>query len=192
MRTPYETPGHALAHPLVKLSVGVIGLLLLQQIAIALPVLHELVIPGLHLAPVDLARLLVLTGVLAVILITGGEFSGRLRASYPGFPELSQLARLLALLVVAGMAYRVYLPVAVPLLGESLAVYQVVMLALVAVPLVAFALTFFANLGKLALMVLDGFRSLLRVEPSLRCVECGGFAPPGAGFCPRCGQSLAG
>lgn len=188
-----------LLRPVVKLVAGVVGLLLLEYIILALPMVKELPSPGLSISILQIVSAIIATVIIILLINFGIEISQTCRVFFPTFQGSGTIVHLAVVLVTILVAYRAYQELARLFLGQYLWVYSLAFLVLTLLPLIYLVYLCYTNLDKLADVAVKGFspsRTPLRPSPAVEqpagrtCSKCGAVLARGAKFCRECGTPV--
>ena len=92
--------------PILKLAIAVVGLLLLQMLVSALPMVQEIPAPSnLPLPVVEIVKVIIATVILALLVNFAFEIEDNLELAFPTFSQGGVTARWLILLVAVLIAY---------------------------------------------------------------------------------------
>lgn len=159
-----EVQSRTLAFPLVRLIIGALVLLALKEIAVQIPLLRQVATPWLLFTPAEWVDILTKTGVLALLVLTMQDVTSRLHRDLPGLAMVPRMVQLLALFVILGWAYAVYLPLATVLLQGAVYLYQLVMMVAVVATGIGFVVAFLRGLNPLSAALLAWIRGALAVD----------------------------
>ncbi len=182
--------------PVLKIVITVIGLLILQTVVLALPMVHEILPSDFPIPIPDIVKMLVATAILVVAVKFAGEIDSNLAQAYPALPQAGRVARWTTLLVSVLFAYTSYRILADTLFGiagDLTWTYDLAFLGLALIPLVNLVLLSYQNLDKFIDVAVSGARSLKSNQAlpvaaeQLSCGSCGAGLDAGAKFCGNCG-----
>ena len=184
--------------PVLKLVIAVAGLLLLQTLVSALPMVREIPAPsGLPLPVLELVKVVIATVILVLLVNFAFEIEDNLEVSFPAFPQGGVIVRWFVLLVAVLLAYGTYRILAETFLGAYVWLYPLVFLGLAVVPLVSMVLLSYRHIDKLIGVALTGMRTLGagkgmgRAKGQLQCASCGAALDSGVKFCRACGAPVS-
>ena len=146
-----------LLRPVVKLVAGVVGLLLLEYIILALPMVKELPSPGLSISILQIVSAIIATAIIILLINFGIEISQACRVFFPTFQGSGTIAHMVVVLVTILVAYKSYQDLAQVFLGKHLWAYLLAFLVLILLPLIYLVYLCYINLDKLADVTLGGF-----------------------------------
>lgn len=188
---------------ILRLVVGVIGLIALRLIAEALPMMRDLpsVIPTIISA-------IIMTALIGVILWFGRDMKSKLPFLLPRFSDSGNMAFALVGLAAIVVGYFAYYDLILPLSNLTW-LYSSVFLLLALVDLVALIILAYRNIDKLTQLGKQGpswtpmsqssggptptSGAITEKQGNLaqnRCPNCGWIASSGDVFCGSCGQRL--
>ncbi|MGC1686208.1 MAG: zinc ribbon domain-containing protein, partial [Candidatus Acidiferrales bacterium] len=148
-----------------------------------------------HLAifPITIARAVVDTLILVLLVFFGLELRNLYRSSYPRFPDLGQILNLCVLTIVAAIAYVSYQGIAYPLIGaDGQQAYDWIFLLIGLAPLIGLVVMAARNMDSLTSLIMrSGTGSATAVVGSIACGSCGHPMQLGTKFCPNCGAGSA-
>jgi hypothetical protein len=179
--------------PILKLIIAVVGLLLLQVLVSALPMIREIPTPSnLPLPVVEIVQIIIATVILALLVNFAFEIEDNLELAFPTFTQGGITARWLILLMAVLIAYWSYHALAETFLGSQAWIYSLVFLGLALVPLINLVFHSYQNIDTLIGVAVAGIHTLsVRKEPTLTtpplCASCGVALSPGTKFCRGCG-----
>lgn len=190
-----------LLRPVVKLVAGVVGLLLLEYIILALPMVKELPSPGLSISIPQIVSAIIATVIIILLINFGIEISQARRIFFSTFRSSGTIVHTAVVLATIPVAYQAYQELAQIFLGKYLWAYSLAFLVLTLLPLIYLVYLCYINLDKLADMAVKGFpRSQGSFRPSpvaepppagKRCSKCDAVLAPGVKFCRECGTLVA-
>jgi hypothetical protein len=145
-----------------------------------------------HMAifPITIARAVIDTLILLLLIFFGLELKNLCRSGYARFPDLGQVLNLCILAIVAAIAYVSYQGLLYPLIGpDGQAVYDWVFLLIGLAPLIGIAIMASRNMDRLTALVMrsGSLVATAGVEVPVCAGGCGYAIPPGTRFCPNCG-----
>src|SRR5712692_7153813 len=117
--------------PVLKLVIAVAGLLVLQALVSALPMVREIPVPsGLPLPVLEIVKVVIATVILVLVVNFAFEIGDNLEVAFPAFPQGGAIARWFLLLVAVLIAYGAYRALAETFLGDYAWMYALVFLGL--------------------------------------------------------------
>ena len=180
--------------PALKLIIAVVGLLLLQVLVSALPMIREIPTPSnLPLPVVEIVKVIIATVILVLLVNFAFEIRDNLEIAFPTFPQGGVIVQWLILLVAVLIAYWSYHTLAETFLGSQVWIYSLAFLGLALVPLINLVLHSYQNIDKLIGIAVTGIQTLgagrgsTQTTVSLLCTGCGAVLSPGTKFCRGCG-----
>lgn len=179
---------------IVQLVISLIALFLLRILVDSLPVLSDSgPVPGFDVSVAVLAKAGVDTLILVVVLAFGRQLSGHVQALRPSIRDLSTILYLTVVVVVMGIAYKVYEDVAFGLLDGDVTIYSWIFLIAILVPLGYLAFLVFQNLEAVTDVILSrGTFHPVKVsrDEDSSCPNCGTIVGAEEKFCTSCGTKL--
>lgn len=180
----------AVFNSFLRLSVAVIGLLSLQLITQALPMMRDL--PAIVPLILNVSILTVLIG---VMIWFGIRLRSQLSTLVKTFPVIGSMTLLLTGFVSILIAYFAYREIVTPQLGQLAWVYPLTFLVLAIGTLSALIVLAFTNIDKLTNLttrrVLPAEQNPQSSSPALnQCLRCGSTPEATDFFCGVCGQRL--
>src|SRR5687768_565538 len=95
--------------PVLKLVIAVVGLLILQVLVSALPMVREIPVPsGLPLPVLEIVKVIIASVILVLLVNFAFEIEDNLEVTYPAFPQGGGIVRWFVLLVAVLLAYGTY------------------------------------------------------------------------------------
>ena len=183
--------------PVLKLVITVAGLLLLQALVSALPMVREIPVPScLPLPVLEIVKVVIATVILVLLVNFSFEIEDNLEVTFPSFPQGGAIARWLIFLIAILVAYGAYRLLAEAFLGTYAWVYALVFLGLALVPLINMVLLSYQNIDKLIGVAVAGMqtfgtgRGASQGKGQVQCASCGTALNPGAKFCRGCGAPV--
>lgn len=180
--------------PVLKLVIAAVGLLILQVLVSALPMVREIPVPsGLPLPVLEIVKVVIASVILVLLVNFAFEIEDNLEITFPAFPQGGIIVRWSVLLVAVLLAYGTYRILAETFLGAYVWLYPLVFLGLALVPLVSMVLLSYQHIDKLIGVALTGIQTVStggetgRVKGQVRCASCGVVLHPGVKFCRVCG-----
>jgi len=180
--------------PVLKLVIAVVGLLILQVLVSALPMVREIPVPsGLPLPVLEIVKVIIASVILVLLVNFAFEIEDNLEITYPTFPQGGVIVRWFVLLVAVLLAYGTYRILAETFLGAYVWLYPLVFLGLALVPLVSMVLLSYQHIDKLIGIAMTGIPTVSaggetsRVKRQVQCASCGAVLQPGVKFCRVCG-----
>lgn len=185
--------------PLLKLIVAVVGLLILQFLVSSLPMVREIPVPAsLPLPVIAIAKIVIATVILALLVNFAFEIGDNLEVTFPAFPQGGVMVRWFVLLVAVLIAYWAYHILAETFLGSYSWAYSLMFLGLALVPLISLVVLNYQHIDTLidlAMGRMQTFRaerlSTSRIREQLLCAGCDATLQTGAKFCRKCGTPVA-
>src|SRR5437773_1409165 len=111
--------------PVLKLVIAVVGLLILQVLVSALPMVREVPVPSsLPLPVAEIIKVLITSVILVLLINFAFEIGDNLEVAFPTFPQGRAIARWSFLLVAVLIAYGAYRILAETFLGDYTWIYS--------------------------------------------------------------------
>jgi len=187
-----NTPAFRIWHALVRLAVGVVGLLALRAIVLRLPMLKDITFSFVSLSFAELGALVALTAMFVLIYVFARQLPNLIGDRGPSALVLGQLGEYALLLLIVVLAYTSYRQLAEAVLLSQRWIYGTAFIVLGILPIVGIAVLTYRNLDMLTASLLRAVRGdASRSRPLTSCPTCHQQVQSGTVFCPSCGASLA-
>jgi len=146
-----------------------------------------------HLAifPITIARGVIDSLILGLLVFFGLELKNLYRAGYPRFPDLGQILNLSILTIVAAIAYVSYQGLVYPLVGaDGQQTYDWIFVVIGLLPLIGIVIMAARNMDRLTALIMPSATATGPiVAGTIACASCGGRMQVGTKFCPNCGAA---
>jgi uncharacterized Zn finger protein (UPF0148 family) len=187
-----NTPAFRIWHALVRLAVGVVGLLALRAIVLRLPMLKDITFSFVSLSFAELSALVALTAIFVLVYVFARQLTNLVGDRGPSALVLGQLGEYALLLLIVVLAYTSYHQLAEAILLSQMWIYGIAFIVLGILPVVGIAVVTYRNLDMLTASLLRAVRGeTSRSKPLTSCPTCHQPIQSGTVFCPSCGASLA-
>lgn len=183
------TSNRELYRPIIRLAAGLIILLIVNWILVSLPMIKQLVIPGLPISGSGIVSLII--GIIMIYLFLGfrREFVPKVQATWPTYPEIEPIAHSAVNLVIIVVAYVMFDGFILPLMAGFRWLYSVIFLLIAIQPLYNLVMRLYRSSGIITDLITGKVAGVS--GESVKCHECGEKNPSTTKFCSQCGAGLA-
>jgi hypothetical protein len=165
MATHDPNTNREFARVLIKMGIGLIGLILVRLIVQNLPMVHDAgsIVPG-KLTVLAGALMAIDTMLLSVLVTFGIELRGYLHGQFPAIPGLATMTIDLVCLITGGLAYADFKPLTRtwPSIKQA---YTWTFLTLVAIPVIQMIVMLYRNRDEMASMFLQKLMAREKSDP---------------------------
>jgi uncharacterized membrane protein YidH (DUF202 family) len=177
----------------ILLIVRLTVLAIINWLLTGLPMIKAISIPGLPVALPACIAMVIGIVMIVVLLMFRSDFVPRLRARYPGLPDLSDMVSDAISLAVVVIGYNSFNDIIKPMMKEYSWAYAPIFLVIALWPLISLITVLARSArpigdwvsGKIASNTAYG-RALV-----VKCASCGKLCRPDTVFCPDCGTRVA-